>query len=1180
MPGIIMDGTSAIGPGQENGQQLVDGTFSTTAPLAPNNNVNYSNGPVHAKDVNSLSSASFGDDSLPPELVHISQGFFSLGHLINRAAQQCWNDLTDLIAHLADPQTDSSNPASQAASAPITTTNGKYRPSSTSAAENAQRKLRILEFAQAKRADFIKILVLSQWSRRAADVGRLIDIQAFIRMRYDCYNGAILSVGEMKRDLIRAQTSNPDLGMALEVLSTGKVAAMQERAFIPPKRLTPKTMLKTLRKINKTIRTRLVLHDQVPSAFTNYIVHDGRVTFKVPTEFEVDLSIAQESHSSQFFFVDIRFLFSPSPPKPTGRLLDELDSKVNAMLMHSGLTGCYNLLHNLVLSNKITILFHQAIELARGHWLDTLRVEILHRTLVVQYWINRPGAKSWIEIGIKAGRHRDRIQDGSTIESPVLGLRWMRDNKEVESKYIKFDSELLSMEAILRSVCAQHVSFLLQSTYARLSQGRLYASGALSVSLQTSMSEPGDCFFDVQLTKGRNLRVMIEPVSGAIIFRPTPLLLNRHDIDRSFERPIIDDILFRISRLRSAAVIEEVESLADTLGWETVNSRDIKSEDLRRIFPPNILRYVLFFRKSWECNWGVGYTCSMDGDNWWVVELRAPSSDNNGPLSPQSARMVTGRFGGLPQRLNYGSFGLLDRALSGMLAIHANAHYLSELHGIHHFPPLRNLYLGPQLQVPSVSIRFRSSSLPLALQISPSIATNNDPPIRDTIRVSFRGIDPSSQFAILLARGHLSREVKDLGLLAAHLDPSITFQPNGCGFAMRFLTPVGRPMIIQLLARLQQLERVISTLETLKRKSLKPLSVTLSRIKFAYAAGEDTLASIDFNYHEQAISSDIDSITLLSKQSPLMLLRMSIDFHPQNPHRRIKESLTNTLNGQRFGAGTGAGLEAVLQLLAITLPILKALDRISIDTRTGKPGNSRLQITTRSSKVFYLRYPSIRYRFCIHAALRRDRVVWVLDMTIASDKTGREPLESKLKEQIYSVHGDGWQGLDNGAIADCEKVGNLLSTLHGAVDEYISSEVGGDLGMDKLGTRNGWSGGDAGGAGGGGGGSSSGLEGQKADQTNTASRGTADNNLNPNPGQTGVGMGTGMAMGMGIGMGGPKGLAAASNGMQMTTQTQTDMKAEKQNMKSAQNNKNNTAARNMANGNGNNGSEVDFIMID
>ncbi|EEH38064.2 mediator of RNA polymerase II transcription subunit 14 [Paracoccidioides lutzii Pb01] len=1160
MPGIIMDAANASGPGRETTRHdVLQGAVSNTS-LPSQNNGNYSNGPAHTKDATKPTNPSL-DDSLPPELVHISQGFFPLGQLINRAAQQCWNDLTDLIAELADPQTTALNSSSHAASA--ATANGKY-PSSQSA-DHAQKKLRILEFAQSKRADFIKILVLSQWSRRAADVSKLIDIQAFIRMRYDCYNGAILSIGEMKRDLIRAQTANPDLAVALEVLSTGKVAAMNECSFIPPKPLTPKMMLKTLRKINKAIRTRLVLHDQIPAAFTNYVVHDGRVTFKVPTEFEVDLSIAQEDRSSQFFFVDIRFLFSPSPPKPTGRLLDELDNRVNAMLMHSGLTGCFNLLHNLVLSNKITILFHQAIELARGPWLDTLRVEVLHRTLVVQYWINRPRPKSWIEIGIKSGRRKIQIQDCSTPASPLLGLRWMRDGKEVQSKYIKFDLELLSTEAILRSVIALHVSYLLQSTYVGLSQGRLYASGALSVSLQTSMTEPGDCFLDVQLTKGRDLRVMIEPVSGTIIFRSTPLLLNRHDMDRSSEKPVVDDILFRISRLRSAAAVDEVESLSSAFGWQTVNSRDIRGEDLRRIFPANTLRSILFFRKSWERNWGVAYTCSMDGDHWWVVELRTPSSQK-GPLSPQSARMVTGRYGGSPHRLNYGSFGQLDHALSGVLAIHANARCLSDLHGIHHFPSLPSLVLGPHLHVPNIFIRFRTVSLPPALQISPPIANNGKPPIKDTIRLSFRGIDPSSQCAVMIAYGYFSREIKGISLLAVRLDRSVAFQPNGRAFAMRFLTPVGQPVIIQLLARLQQLERIISTLEILKRKSLKPLSLTLTRVRFAYAAEGNARASINFNYHEQAVLSGIDSITRLSKQAPLMILRTTMDFHPQSPHRRIKESLTATLNGT-LRPRTFTCIDTVLQLLIVTLPVLKALDHISIDPHADLPGNSRLQIISRSSKIFHLRYPSVRYRFCIYAALRRDRVVWVLrDFTSPAEKDTREPLEEKLRETIYNARRDGWQGMGNGALADSESVGALLSTLHGVMTDYLSSVTG-------IPVR-------GGGASGGG----TLPDGEKPVHNNFAGKDT-DNKSKTQSGQAGM---TGLQGHPGS-MGWTKGLAAArqttdNSDIGMAGHAPSDPGAMKQKLMSAQNKDNrNIAARPAVNGNSkgiSNGNGMAFITID
>lgn len=111
-------------------------------------------------------------------------------------------------------------------------------------------------------------------------------------------------------------------------------------------------MLNTLRKLNKIISTRLLVHDFIPASFRTYLVHDGRVTFYVPEEFEIDLSIAEESHISQLFFIDIRFLFLPSSPIPIGRLSNDLDFRINNILRTEGLVGCFNFLHNMVLTNK------------------------------------------------------------------------------------------------------------------------------------------------------------------------------------------------------------------------------------------------------------------------------------------------------------------------------------------------------------------------------------------------------------------------------------------------------------------------------------------------------------------------------------------------------------------------------------------------------------------------------------------------------------------------------------------------------------------------------------------------------------------------------------------------------------------------------------------------------------
>lgn len=148
----------------------------------------------------------------PFELPHITQGFFPFGTLINRSVQQCWIELSEVITELA--------------AIDVPPANGK--PGGNQSPENLRKKSRLLEFAHNKRAEFIKLLVLSQWSRQAADVSRLIDIQNFIRTRHQAYDSALQFVGEVKRDLVRAQVANPDLKTALEVLSKGRVSSLPD----------------------------------------------------------------------------------------------------------------------------------------------------------------------------------------------------------------------------------------------------------------------------------------------------------------------------------------------------------------------------------------------------------------------------------------------------------------------------------------------------------------------------------------------------------------------------------------------------------------------------------------------------------------------------------------------------------------------------------------------------------------------------------------------------------------------------------------------------------------------------------------------------------------------------------------------------------------------------------------
>ncbi|OQE27127.1 hypothetical protein PENFLA_c006G00222 [Penicillium flavigenum] len=1029
MPGFVMDNVNIEGSVQRPGlNEARNGTPNAdkSGHLSDMNGSVYANGASSGIAASNQYPSTLTDETveivptLPFKLPHITQGFFPFGTLVNRSVQECWNELSELIAELATIQVPASG-----GSMP---TNGK--PAGNQSSENVHKKLRLLDFAHAKRAEFIKLLVLSQWSRQAADVSRLIDIQGFIRTRHQSYDAALQYVGEVKRDLVRAQVANPDLKTAVEVLSKGRVASLPDLGYKPPTPLTARATLKKLLKLNRIISVRLAIHDSVPPPLRNYRVHDGRVTFTISGEFELDLSVAEESKASQFFFVDIRFLFSPSSPIPKGRIFNELDGKINDLLRDDGLMGCFQFLHGLVLTNKINILFKQAVDLSRGLWADALRIELLHRTLVVQYWPQRAGPKSWLEIGVKTGHRSGSSSDPKPGMSHV-GFRWMRDGQQVSSDAIRFNPSDLSMELILRSVIALHTSHLLSTAFATLKKHILFSNHTLSLQAQLSPTEPGDCRLDVQLTASRSLRVSIEPMSGSITLCGTPHVLERLDGDRGLYKSSIEEILSRIARLRCITAVDEIDSGTKALGLEPVNQR-VLGLDPRKLFPPGVMRTAFFTHRLWNRHWVAAATSSMDGDRWWLVQLRPTETAKMGPfysigdhsMSVPQAHVVSETLVPAQKRLNYTTCAELVHGLTGILAIHANARYLADLPAMHFWPSLKELQLETNLTVPGLLFNYSSSTLPPAFRITLPFGVKKQSQFKEMIRLVFHGIDYQSRSVIMMAHGTLKTRIKSLVPLVSSIDSSLIIEDKGAGFALRLLVPAGHSVIACLFELLQRLECVLSILQSLIRKGMEPRSLSLSRIDFAYGPENKFSALFDISSKGPSLSDYVDVANAISKAKPLFQLKLGIKFESSSPHRRIQEPLTVALN-QRF---TEAGVESTLQLLATTLPLLRSLDQIT--PQSNHTDLSIVQIIVRKPTVYMIHYPRLRSRFHLSAVMHQDRLVWMLRDANGMDQSGRGQVAAFVQEKLYQSKGDGWNGMGDGAVASINKVGNLILELH------------------------------------------------------------------------------------------------------------------------------------------------------
>lgn len=240
MPGILLDPHRMNGVVPSGSGHHLSNGIPQDAPIQENgvrNSAHLSNGVQMSNGVNlggagntsaqvakAASQALTRITEMPPEIQHITQDFIPLAKLINRSVQQTFNGLTELVNELADTEAEQISQSIQVNGRPIP--NGV--PASHQSEKSRHEKKRIVEWADDQRKWFIKLLVLSQWSRSVGDIGKVIDLYAWINSQKFQYEMAAFSMGELRRNLAAAQLPNPDLATALEVLSTGKVSALPD----------------------------------------------------------------------------------------------------------------------------------------------------------------------------------------------------------------------------------------------------------------------------------------------------------------------------------------------------------------------------------------------------------------------------------------------------------------------------------------------------------------------------------------------------------------------------------------------------------------------------------------------------------------------------------------------------------------------------------------------------------------------------------------------------------------------------------------------------------------------------------------------------------------------------------------------------------------------------------------
>lgn len=762
------------------------------------------------------------------------------------------------------------------------------------------------------------------------------------------------------------------------------------------------------------------LHEKVPPSLREFSISSGKVTFHVHDEFELDLSIADEDPSSQLYFIDFRFAFSPAVAEiPGGRLRDEIEGRTNDLLKRDGLAACFDFLHDLVLTYKLTTLKNQAFEMSKGLWSENMRVEAVHRSLVVQYWLNRPGGKNWMEIGIKRQREKTAAHSLGGQDVPYIALRWFRSGKLVTDTHIGVEVGTLSLQKTLKQVIAAHTTKLLQEMAIRLGDKFLYSERILKLKHNGSISEPLDAFLLVQLTTSKAIKLVQNPVTGKLSLLPALPLYNRAEQglnalpNPGFEAPL------RLANLRCTVAQEEVETIARGLGWEKVNSLDPGQEATRRHFPRDTSKFGFFRRSAWV-SWVLAFTTCLSGDSWWIVELEKNKGEVEAGNSVERPNQATSRtpkavfkipMNGLKSVItdaSCSSLSHIERMAVAMISKYVDTQNLVYEKITHRFK--RRCANTPEAESAVLLMKLNRKRSPNMLQ---DRSRMDLPWINNVVSLTFQGLDPFTNSAIHTALGRLKTPVSNIRNLSSPAEHTIAFQPKSGAFTFRQFSPVGQSTIPLVMQRLSSIDRLIYFLNSIQSHQLSCHEISLNHVEFVYASTPSPLkAKIYF-------PSDAPQ-------------RIALD--EQNPHVRIQDFISSIIRSPD-------GLGHAIRLLTTTLPLLQALARIE-----ASHPSEQVVVLPRSAEWYEVRYQPPRGCYDITMRSRRDETMWMVKNRAVSNAEAKSSQIADAMKQLHKTTGEGWRGMRDGIVASVAGVEDLL----GKIDEIYRNA--GNEEEDKAGT--------------------------------------------------------------------------------------------------------------------------------
>lgn len=1097
MPGLVrMDNRGANGPvpppitGKRTAQEAFgeqDGKADATKNTLLNGDVSspQQNGPVQPRQ------SSMPDS--PPALQHITEGYLPLGQLIARTAQVSLNDLGETVDKLSLVQRGSRTaPALPNGIGAHASMNGG---ASTSKAGTEQKK-DILESLNTQREKFIKLLVLGDWSQKVDDVGKLIDLNVFNQQQFTAFDHAKFRIADMHRRQQYFKEKAPDIKTAIEVLGTGKASWMPDLGYLPKPLLTAQKALRALQDMNIALRIRLNVHEDLPLYLRNHRIHDGRVTFSFPGEFELDVTIVNEEPTSPFYFIDVRFLFEPKTSLSGGVARTMLTQQtLDPILKSKGIPGCCEFLHNFVLTHKITILKKQVLQMQGSDWARTLRVDQIHRSLIIQYWIDpyNPTKKSWIEIGVasgkpKTGKLKPRLDGREWIS--CLEVRWFRDGKKSTPVPVSFDFDKLDMRAMMNKVVALHINHILGSIRDKLLESE--AGGkALTVKLNASETEPEEC--NLQLRLGRDspwTSVSIQPVSGRLSFDPTgrAAVFYENEINK-MKDPAID--AHKTIAVHLATQMEKrIENEAVRRGWKTAKNLKFDIKDLgKAVFKTKILRAVFFYLPGWSsCNYIVAVTINLGGCNWWITEVQNRVTGGKvlatraiGHYGTKQSSLVTQEF---LKAMEYNAAQEVALWTASTQLDSAGVQNAIQSESVTKLAPHQLVRTNVQ-----ACLRVKYSDLKAHYKQELAERTSINPgTVEPALLIGLKDFNDAKGMCELVARGDFHTDKGQMDIFSTFQDSNVYFLSDddsedkneheailkafeeaeekgrkpipkpGTEFAFYLDVRIGQSCVDQLVKLLHASIRVRNFLAAIAEARFTPTKSSLSELSFTYSA--DPTLTADITFSTEIKGKYKVKVRAICNPTDSRSVGYTVRMLDKNPHRRMQSALVQHLNTSQASDNV---YTRFCKTLVLTLPFLRTFDELEF-WMLGRGDVSNPSLHPRSLDHFKITYsnPPCAWEVRLRRG-RNDLDEWIINegdsqwSPILPNATfkdspqrqaAREGRDEEFVTQVRKLFWDideadmdaGWVGERSCIRSPWEGIGEALKKLNAVVTKFRSEE--------------------------------------------------------------------------------------------------------------------------------------------